>query len=169
MRMILKLTVIVVLLAGLSGCFKSGAPLIVAANADFPFTTLTYANVGSDDKITLVRDGDKYVNSGEDDGAAVLLQAISKNVFVAQISAPDDDKTIYLYGLIKVSADRKSFEIVKGYAEPDDVAAARQGQPGFSVCDDDQVCVATLKAYVAYAQAAPPAQRPARFQILTLE
>lgn len=164
-----KLAIITALLIGLTGCFKSGEALINADNADFPFTTLTYVEAGGDDKITLERDGDRYLNIAENEGAYVRLQTISENLYVVQITTTDSGQSSYLYGLIRVAPDRKSFEIVKGFAGSGDLEAARQGQPGLSVCDDDMICVESLKSYVDYARAAPAADNPAKFQILVLE
>ncbi|MHA1524268.1 MAG: hypothetical protein ACTSY1_07645 [Alphaproteobacteria bacterium] len=166
---VLKITALVFLLVGLAGCFKSGKELIRADNAVFPFKTLTYVDAGGDDKITLERVGDKYLNIGEKDGVYVRLKALGENVFVAQISAPDTKGPMHLYGLIKVSPDRKSFEIIRGYAGSSDLAAVRAGTPGLFVCDDDSVCISALENYIDYAQAAPPEESQSQFQILKLE
>ncbi len=165
----LKFSVVLILLIGLSGCFKSNQELISAADADFPFTSITYLSGDGKSKATLERVGDKYLNPAEKGTDYIRFKAFGKNTYVAQLATVEAAKPVYLFGFIKVSADRKSFELIKGFAEAGDLAAARQGQPGFNVCDDDSVCIATLKDYVEYARKAPAPDASKRLQILALE
>jgi hypothetical protein len=158
-----------VLLLGLSGCFKSDKELIVASNADFPFTTITYLNGDGETKVTLQRFGDRYLITSEEGKDYVRFKAFGKNTYVAQLTTVEQTGLTYMFGFIRVSPDRKSFELIKGVALAADLAAARTGQPGFSVCDKDSVCIATLKDYVEYADKTPPADAGKRLQILTLE
>jgi len=143
--------------------------LISATDADFPFTSITYLSGDGITKITLERVGDKYLNPAEKGIDYVRFKAFGKNTYVAQLTTTEAAGPAYLFGFIKVSPDRKSFELIKGFAQARDLAAARQGKAGFNICDNDSVCIATLKDYVEYARKAPAADASARLQILALE
>jgi len=168
-RSLSKFVVIIALLLGLSGCFKSSRELISAVEADFPFTAITYIQNGGDKKITLNRVDDRYLNAKEGEQDYLRFKAIDENTYIVQVTIVDSKAPTYLFGLVRVSVDRKSFEVIKGIAQAIDLAATRKGQLGLKPCGDGDVCIATLKDYIAYAREAPPADSSSRFQILALK
>ena len=164
-----KFSVIAILLFGLSGCFKSNEELISADNADFPFKTITYAEAGDQQKITFKRVGDSYLSTKEGEKDSVRFKKFGENLYVAQLTTIERDKPLYLYALVKVAPDRKSFELIKSIAETVDLAAAGEGKSGLNVCEEEFVCVSILKNYFEYARDAPPTDSINRFQIQALD
>jgi hypothetical protein len=170
-RYIARLIALVVLAAGLTGCFKSRAELISADAADYPFQTITYTPDGEDDNITLVRTGDRYLVAGGSGRASVRFKALGNNTYALQISdVEDDDRPIYLYGFIRLAPDKASFELIKGIAEAEDLKAVADGKAGFITCPDDDgsVCISTLEGYIGYAMKAG-AGGAKRFNILEMK
>jgi len=168
---IIKIIVIALLSVSLTGCFKSDVALISAGDADYPFEIITYVRVDDDDKITLKRVGDRYVNIAEKDKAFVRMKALGDHMFVAQITELKDGKPFHLYGVIRLAPDRTGFELIKGVAKPNDLTAVRDGKVGLSICpeDDDMVCIGTLKGFVDYAVTAIRTAHVEHFKILALE
>ena len=148
------LIILIVSALGLSGCFKSEQPLISAGDADFPFTTITYADPNGTE-YTLEKSGDAYLSTEDGDETALRLTAIDENTFIGQIFAEDDGGDGYLYALVEVSEDRKSFSFVHPVAGEQALAAANQGTYGFRPCDDGFVCISTLDGFEKFASATP--------------
>ena len=150
---------------------KSEAALISAAEADYPFQTITYVRAGEDDKITLERVGDRYVSPLEKDKAWLRLKALGNNLFVAQIADVNDGVPFHLYGFIKLAPDKTSFDVIKGVADPEDRMAAEDGKAGFSVCpvDKSHVCLGSLKGFIDYAMKATGTGRVEHFNILAFK
>jgi len=141
----------------LAGCFTSERPLINAADADYPFESLTYMRTDGGEEITLERAADGYFPTAEGKTAdKLLLKAMGDDLYVAQVAAPNSDGSRFLYGLIKVAPDRKAFVVGAGMAEDADLEAVRAGVPGLRICeqDDDTICIDSLEAYLAYAREA---------------
>ncbi len=139
----------------LAGCFTSERPLITAADADYPFESLTYMRTDGGEEITLERAADGYAPTSEGETAdRLLLKAMGEDLYVAQTAAPNSDGSRYLYGLIRVAPDRKAFVVAAGMAEDADLEAVRGGVPGLRICeqDDDTICIDSLEAYLAYAR-----------------
>lgn len=84
------------LVLGLTGCFKSEAPLIDKASAKFPFQTISLTIDG--DTEVLTRDGDVYRRTENDkpSEATLLIHEIAENLFIVQESQPDSEAT-YLF------------------------------------------------------------------------
>jgi hypothetical protein len=94
---VLKTLLPLILVASLTGCFRSEAPLVDAANAKFPFVTLTLKN--EDGQISQVkRDGDVYrfIEDGKQDGAGLLIQQLGADLYLVQLAAPTGN-TEYLF------------------------------------------------------------------------
>ena len=144
------IVILVVSALGLTGCFKSEQPLISAGDADFPFTTITYADPNGKE-ITLNKTGDTYVNTDDGDESALRLKALDENTFIGQIAVEDDDGDGYLYALVEIAEDRKSFYFLHPVANEQAIAAANQGKHGFRPCDDGFVCISTLDGFVKFA------------------
>ena len=150
-------TAIVLALAGasLSGCFISKGPLIEDGKAAFPYEKIVYAEQGSSDTTTMIRQGSAYViqpKSADSEGHVRLLK-VADDLYVAQLDFVDNDKVNYLYGFLKVDLPGKTVASYKAVAGDADT----QPGPGLSHCDDydvKQVCIDQLDAYVDYARKA---------------
>ena len=111
----------------LSGCFTSKTPLLSEADADFPFSTITYEFPGEDDIVTLIRSGNGYTAPEEQGNGRLQLKQVSENVYLIQVEVKDDDEELYLYALARLSADKKSAELVKPFAMDKDRRPHRRG------------------------------------------
>jgi hypothetical protein len=149
----LHLAAIALVSLSLAGCFRTVEPLISAGEADFPFETLTYVEARGGDEITLVRAGDEYRPANEDIADRVMFKALDTNLFLVQLLSMETGEPAYLYGLIRLSPDMKSFVMAASVAAKDDLAAVRDGYAGLALCDEDPdtVCIEELDAYKAYA------------------
>lgn len=81
----------------LAGCFRSSAPLLDAANAKYPFATITLRN--EEGQISQVkRDGDVYrfVEDGKQDRAALLIQELDTDLYLVQVALPTGESE-YLF------------------------------------------------------------------------
>lgn len=148
------LVILIVSALGLSGCFKSEQPLISARDADFPFTTITYADPNGKE-FTLKKTGDAYVSTEDGDESALRLKAIDESTYIGQIAVEDDDGGGYLYALVEVAEDRQSFFFLHPVANEQATTAANQGKHGFRLCDDGFVCISTLDGFVSFATSTP--------------
>lgn len=77
-----------ILVLSLTGCFRSEAPLLDAANAKFPFVTLTLKN--EDGQISQVkRDGDVYrfIEDGKQDDTQLLMKELGPSLYLVQLAA----------------------------------------------------------------------------------
>ena len=152
----------------LGGCFQSSREFISAAQAEFPFQTLTYSARDEEESFTLARRGDAYQVSGED--TEVRLKTVGARSWLVQTHVVDDGQSLYLYGVAVVAADGKSFEVYKSIAEPDDRTPAVLAKYGLAVCatESDNICPSSADAYVSFvtdriAAGDPPSDR---FEIL---
>ncbi|NKB16831.1 MAG: hypothetical protein HC774_08240 [Sphingomonadales bacterium] len=85
------------LVLGLAGCFKSNEPLLDAAQAKYPFKSATFK--ADDGEIeTLRREGDVYrrIEDGKPRSEALLFFEIEENVYLVQETG-DIGVTTYLY------------------------------------------------------------------------
>jgi hypothetical protein len=161
--------VLFVLTIGLSGCFVSKNELITADSADFPFTTMTYVEENSKKTNTLKREGNKYMALGQKDQVYIRLNKINKDAYIGQMAMTDNGKSVYLFALLRFSDDRKSFTLSKAVADKDDIAAVKNGGTGLSICEDDTVCIPSLKAFAKYALQPHPKDKAIIHQILAIE
>jgi len=141
---------------GLAGCYRSNAPLITAANADFPFNNLTYQPQGSSDPVKLERQGNRYVASNKKQQAILLMKSIGQNRYVVQVSAQSKTEMVHLFGVITVSEDRKTFSLTHSYVVDFERAAIVNAHEGLSPCktpEGDMVCLAELDAFIRYVNA----------------
>ncbi|MEP1208238.1 MAG: hypothetical protein ABJM29_08365 [Rhizobiaceae bacterium] len=154
----------------LSGCFVSTVPFISAAEADFPFQSITYEFEGEDDRVTLVRVGDAYTAPDEQGDSTLLMKALKNDLYVVQASTRDGESRVLLYSVIKLAADKKSAELIRPFAESEDLMAAAQGRFGLQTCpqDDRMVCLTSLQAYIDYALSSP-VQEQKRIRIIDLK
>ena len=89
----LNAAILLVFAIALSACFKSETALILAEDAAFPFTRLTYADPKGRE-YTIARSGDVYVNPGEDDKTSIRLMQVGDDLYLGQIAADDDDEPV---------------------------------------------------------------------------
>lgn len=165
----LKLVAVAIMAVGLSACFESETELIAADEADFPFDTITYS-MPDKREYTLTRDGAAYTSPEEPDGPAIRLKEVAENTYVAQMSDADDDGPYVLYGLVRVSADRKSFTLVHAVADDQAREIAGEGRYGLRICDDGYVCFDSIDAYTEFALETPPdEERQAVFEIVKIQ
>lgn len=143
---------IVVLLAGLvlAGCFQTGQEFVSAAEADFPFESLTYRTDDDDETYTLVRKGDAY--RSEEDDTTVRLKNIGKDSWLVQTAFVDEGTTLYLYGIAVMAPGGKAFKVYKVLAEDADRDPARMAKYGLALCpdDDENICLPSADVYIAY-------------------
>lgn len=144
-----------ILLAGLAGCFASKDRLILPHEADFPFQSMTFVAADGEEQVTLVRRDDGYVSTKEDSKEVILFKLIEADTYVGQMSFASDGGLAQLYGVIRFAPDRKSFEVIRGIAEESDIQAAKAGEWGFHICEEDSdfVCIADIEAYARHALA----------------
>ncbi len=88
---------VLALVIGLTGCFKSSAPLIDASNSKFPFKTITLKAEDGEIEI-LKREGDVYkrTEDGKPSEEPLLLHEISDGIYIVQ-ETPKDGDTTYLF------------------------------------------------------------------------
>ena len=85
----LKYLLPLIIVLSLTGCFRSEAPLLDAANAKFPFVSMTLRN--EDGQISVVkRDGDSYrfIEDGKPDAAALMMQELGPDLYLVQVASP---------------------------------------------------------------------------------
>ena len=135
---------IVLALAGLSlaGCFVSKAPLIDGSQAALPYAKIVYAEQGSRETTTLIRQGSAYLlepKSAESDGHIRFLK-VADDLYVAQLEIVEDEAAHYLYGLLKVDLPGRTVASYKAVAGDADKTPG----PGLSHCNEkdlEQVCI----------------------------
>lgn len=89
--------VVLTLVLGLAGCFKSASALIDKADAKYPFTTITLK--ADDDQLQVIkRDGDVYrlIEDGKEREEPLLLYEIAENLYIIQ-ETPKDGEATYLF------------------------------------------------------------------------
>jgi hypothetical protein len=88
---------VLTLALGLSGCFKSSAPLIDKSSASYPFETAE-VKIGDEPSQILKREGDFYrlIEDGEPREASLLFYEIAENLYLVQDSR-NDSETTYLF------------------------------------------------------------------------
>jgi hypothetical protein len=133
-----------------AGCFQSTEEFIPAAEAEFPFETITYRTTDDDQSYSLTRDGDSYRPENED--TTVRLRKIAADTWLVQTAFVDDGKTLYLYGVAVLDAGGKGFRVYKAIAEAGDRTPAVLARYGLAACDDepDNICLSSAEPYLAY-------------------
>ncbi|HSM19655.1 MAG TPA: hypothetical protein VK844_04735 [Hyphomicrobiales bacterium] len=136
----------------LTVCFQSSTEFIPAAQAEFPFETITSRAVDEEDAYTLSREGDSYRPENED--TTVRLKKITGDTWLVQTAVVDDGKTVFLYGVAVLDAGGKRFKVYKALAEDADRDPAVLAKYGLSICAEeaDNVCPPSAEAYLAYAR-----------------
>jgi len=154
----------------LAGCFTSDKPLIAPGEADFPFKSFTYHEVGEDSPETFVRSGDIYVPSPDpNEGGRVELtfKKLPSGHYLAQLTGDRNDKNevMYLYAVIALDEGTKTAHAYKLMRRDEDVG------PGLRDCPDQRICIDDLAAYVALGEAAIAAggKPDATYQITATE
>jgi hypothetical protein len=154
----------------LAGCFTSDKPLIGPGEADFPFKSFTYHEVGDDSPETFVRSGEVYVPSpNPNEGGAVELKfkKLPSGHYLAQLTGDrnGNNEVMYLYAVIALDEPAKTARAYKLMRRDEDVG------PGLRDCPDQRICIDDLAAYVALAEAAIAADgKPdATYQITATE
>lgn len=166
-----RVAAIALLSLALAGCFRSIEPLIGEGEADFPFQSLTYAQDGGGEEVTLVRVGNAYRPANEDTDDRVWLKELGEDRYLAQLAPANATGPGYMYAIVRVASDRKSFTMTAAVADASDLAAIRQDFEGLGPCPDDPetVCIENANTYVAYSQEAEVARRGTAFNILKME
>jgi hypothetical protein len=143
------ITAIIVYLA-VAGCFQSTEEFIPAAEAEFPFESITYRTADDDQSYSLIREGDHYRPESED--TTVRLRKIADDTWLVQTAFVDDGKTLYLYGVAVLDAGGKAFRVYKAIAEAGDRTSAVLARYGLAACDNepDNICLSTADTYIAY-------------------
>ena len=84
-----KVLASLVMMLSLAGCFRSGAPLLDAARAKYPFATLTLKN--EEGQVSIVkRDGDVYrfIEDGKQGDTALLIHELGADLYLVQVAGP---------------------------------------------------------------------------------
>src|SRR5436305_12901077 len=73
--------------AALTGCFVSKNPLIEGSKAAFPYEKIVYAERGSSDTTTMIRQGSAYViqPKSADSAGHISLLKVADDLYVAQL------------------------------------------------------------------------------------
>jgi hypothetical protein len=80
------------LVLSLAGCFKSGVPLLDAAQAKYPFATISLKN--EEGQISIVkRDGVVYrfIEDGKQDKTALLIHELGPDLYLVQVATPEGE------------------------------------------------------------------------------
>ena len=119
--------------------------------AAFPFETIVFHEQASDQPSKLVHEGDYYVSheKGGDHFIQLRLMPVGDNLYVAELNGGDETPPVYLHAFLKVDPAAKTATSYKSVAPGKDDFGA-----GLRRCENDQVCIDSLDAYVAYAKAA---------------
>lgn len=160
-----RVAAIALLAALLSGCFSSKRELISAADAEFPYDEVTFAEVGRKEPTTLVKRDGAYRALEEDNTAAFRFKKVAPDTFVVQASGNDNGKNVILYAILKIDNRANVVRAYKSVADEDDKG------PGLYACEDDYVCFDTLQPYVEYALKAitAGAEPDATYRILSVK
>ena len=147
--MFARLLAVVVCLAA-TGCFQSTREFISAAEAEFPFESITYRTTDDDQPYTLSRAGDAYRPENED--TTVRLKKIADDMWLVQTAFVDDGRQVYLYGVAVLDAGGTGFKVHKALAEADDRDPAVLAKYGLALCaeEPDNVCPTSAETYVSY-------------------
>ena len=102
---VLKLTLLGLAALALQGCFVSTEPLLKAAEADFPFSKLTFKSESK--SVTLTRVGDLYKILDDDDAPTYLFMKVDENLYIGQAAGKDKKgKLETVYGIVEHRGDR---------------------------------------------------------------
>ena len=129
-RRVLCQTGIGIITFALAGCFTSENPFITPDNADYPFQSITFVNVGEpaeeEEQITIIRNGDTYVEQAEGDDSQYHLVRIALDMYVAQLAEEGyKGKVKFLYGVVQIE-NGTTMNILNPTCEhtPEDILAA---------------------------------------------
>jgi hypothetical protein len=127
-----RLIAAIIVCLAVAGCFQSTEEFIPAAEAEFPFETITYRTA--------------------DEDTTVRLRKIADDTWLVQTAFVDDGKTLYLYGVAVLDAGGKAFRVYKAIAEAGDRTPAVLAKYGLAACDvePDNVCLSSADTYLAY-------------------
>jgi hypothetical protein len=148
----LALTVSLLPMLGLGGCFTGDQPLFTDEQAVAPYTTITFTEHSSPgDKTILTRDGKAYVAKIDGGSMTLRFMPIEDDLYLTESAAEQDGKTMRLYAVVKLDANNRTATAYKA------MAGEHDSGPGLTACkreDADMVCVDDVNAYVALAKAA---------------
>ena len=139
----------------LTGCYQAVKPMISDGDAVFPFTRLTYKEVGEDELFTLVRKGDEYVDPEDETAPKVRFQELRPNVYLAQGHFVIEDAEFYSLAVIEADLSRPGVVLHAGFADKSGPPAEKLADHGFTGCDhlENMVCLDSLDPYLTYALA----------------
>ena len=145
-----RLIAAIIVCLAVAGCFQSTEEFIPAAEAEFPFESITYRTADDDQSYSLTREGDSYRPESED--TTVRLRKIADDTWLVQTAFVDDGKTLYLYGVAVLDGGGKVFRVYKAIAEAGDRTPAVLAKYGLAACDDepDNICLSSADTYLAY-------------------
>lgn len=144
----------------LSGCFTSETPLIDAANASYPFQSLTIlAEDGQDG--TLVREGDHYVFAGEeDDGFDIFFQDFGGGLYLMQFQSVAEDGTLQsLYAVVLLDPVARTVAVFRSIVRDEDFTqgirhCVQDGAELYLAClDEPGPIIAIVRAAIAAGEA----------------
>src|SRR5690606_25402295 len=102
-----RLIAVAIVCLAAAGCFQSTEEFIPAAEAEFPFESITYRTGDDDRSYSLIRDGDSYRPESED--TTLRLRKLADDTWLVQTAVVDEGKTLYLYGVAVLDAGGKAF------------------------------------------------------------
>lgn len=151
----------------LSGCFISEQPLIGAADAVFPFQTMTYKQGNEEKPAELRRDGDAYIIPDPEGKVRVEVRFkdLGDGLYLAQMSGEENGKLSILYAVLKVDFDKKIAESYKAVGKDEFV------REGLRKCGDGSLCIDNLDVYLDLARSAIAAgEKPdVTYEIIAME
>ena len=140
-----RLLAVLVLAAGLSGCFTAQTPLI-GDKAVFPYEKIVWMEEKGTEEVTMTHEGNAYrfrPKEAKSDGFLRLMPV--GDLTLAELEFSEAEKVNRLYAVLKVDMEAKT---VQSFAA---VAPDGFDEEGFTPCDDG-MCVDSLDAYIAYAR-----------------
>src|SRR5262245_15862764 len=108
----------------LAGCFTSDKPLIAKGEADFPFKSFTYQEVGEDSPETFVRAGDVYTpKPGAGGGVELTFKKLPSGHYLAQLTGDRNDtsEVMYLYAVLVLDEAGKTARAYKLMRRDEDI------------------------------------------------
>ena len=150
-----RLFLTALLLPLLAGCYQTVKPVISDADAVFPFTRLTYKEVGKDELFTLVRSGDEYVDPEDESAPRVRFQELRPNVYLAQGRFVIEEAQFYSLAIIEANLSNPEVVLHAGFADRSGPPAEELADHGLAGCDhlENMICLDEVDPYLSYALA----------------
>ena len=149
------MVLIALMLPLLTGCYQAVKPMISDEDAVFPFTRLTYKEVGENEQFTLVRKGDEYIDPEDETAPKVRFRELRPNVYLAQGRFGIEDAEFYSLAVVEADLSKPEVVLHAGFADKSGPPADKLADHGFAGCDhlENMICLDNIDSYLTYALA----------------